>query len=249
MTKRIHIGTAGWAVPRIHAHACAANGTHLEKYSGVMNAVEINSTFYRPHQAKTFERWVASTPDAFRFSVKLSRSITHEAKLISTGALLAAFFENIRPLGDKLGAVLVQLPPRLAFEPVTVRDFFQTLRELYAGTLVIEPRNASWFTHPVELLLREFNVSRVAADPPAGSPTAEQPGGFSGCRYYRLHGAPRTYWSQYSPHFLHDLAHRLRQASSALETWVIFDNTAGNHAFGDALALRSILNHAVSPLF
>jgi uncharacterized protein YecE (DUF72 family) len=234
----IRIGTAGWAVPKIHASACAPTGTHLEKYSGVLNAVEINSTFYRPHQAKTFERWAAVTPEDFRFAIKLAKSITHEAKLTRSGALLAAFFDNVRPLGEKLGPVLVQLPPKLAFDPGTAREFFETVREVYTGALVLEPRHASWFALPVDRLLREFQVARAMADPPAGSALAAEPGGWPGLRYYRLHGSPRKYWSAYELSYLEDLARRIQQEPA--DTWVIFDNTAQNHAFGDALTLKSI---------
>ncbi|MDQ2925539.1 MAG: DUF72 domain-containing protein, partial [Acidobacteriota bacterium] len=123
-----------------------------------MNCVEINSTFYRPHLAKTFERWAASTPNDFRFAVKLSKAITHQAKLCRCGAELAAFFDNIRPLGEKLGPVLVQLPPKLGFDEGAAREFFETLRELYQGAVVIEPRHASWFTPSVSRLIQEFKV-------------------------------------------------------------------------------------------
>jgi uncharacterized protein YecE (DUF72 family) len=235
----IRIGTAGWVVPKMHAGACAPTGTHLEKYSGVLNAVEINSTFYRPHQSKTFERWATTTPEDFRFVVKLAKSITHEAKLVRAGALLASFFDNVRPLGEKLGPVLVQLPPKLAFDLGTAREFFETVRELHSGPLVLEPRHASWFTLPVDPLLREFEVARAMADPPAGSPAAAEPGGWPGLRYFRLHGSPRKYWSAYEPAALETLATRIRKHPT--NNWVIFDNTAQNHAFADAIALKNLL--------
>ena len=238
----IRIGTAGWAVPKIHADLCAPSGTHLERYSGVLNAVEINSTFYRPHQAKTFERWAAVTPADFRFVVKLSKSITHEAKLIRSGALLADFFENVRPLADKLGPILIQLPPKLAFDQSTAREFFETIREVHSGPLVLEPRHASWFTLQVDQLLREFKVARAMADPAAGSPAAAEPGGWSGLQYFRLHGSPRKYWSAYEPAYLEALAHRIAGTPASAQSRVVFDNTAQNQAFGNALALRDLLN-------
>ncbi len=238
--RTIHIGTAGWAVPRIHAHALAAAGSHLERYAGAMNCVEINSTFYRPHLAKTFERWAASTPEDFRFAVKAPKAVTHQAKLHRCSAELAAFFDNIRPLGEKLGPVLVQLPPKLGFDEGAAREFFETLRELYQGAVVIEPRHASWFTPSVSRLIQEFKVARAMADPPVGSPLAGEPGGWPGLRYYRLHGSPRKYWSEYSEEFLAELARKIKVHKRG-ETWVIFDNTAANHALGNALALRALV--------
>jgi uncharacterized protein YecE (DUF72 family) len=237
----IHIGTAGWVVPKIYAHAVAIEGSHLERYAGVMNCVEINSTFYRPHLARTFERWVATTPDDFRFAVKLSKTVTHGAKLCRCGAELAAFFENVRPLGEKLGPVLVQLPPKLAFEEGTAREFFETVRELHQGQVVVEPRHASWFAPSVERLLRDFEVARAMADPPQGSALASEPGGWAGFRYFRLHGSPRKYWSAYEDSFLKALAEKLTTEGRAREIWVIFDNTASNHALGNAIILRKML--------
>ena len=239
----VRIGTAGWTIPRAHAHAVVAEGSHLERYAGAMNCVEINSTFYRPHRAKTFERWVATTPDEFRFAVKLSKAVTHTAKLSRSGGEMAAFFENVKPLGEKLGPVLVQLPPKLGFEEGTAREFFETLRELHSGNVVVEARNASWFAPNAGRILREFEVARAMADPPAGSPLASDTGGWPGIRYYRLHGSPRKYWSEYPVEFLSELAEKI-VAKKKVETWVIFDNTASNHALGNALQLRGLLTGA-----
>jgi len=237
----VHVGTAGWVVPRTHAHAVATEGSHLERYAGVMNAVEINSTFYRPHLARTFERWVATTPDDFRFAVKLAKVVTHGAKLCRCGAELAAFFDNVRPLGEKLGPVLVQLPPKLAFEEGTAREFFETLRELHSGQVVLEARNGSWFEPGVSRMLAEFEVARAMADPPQGSALAGEPGGWPGLRYYRLHGSPRKYWSTYEHDFLQALATKVKTEKRAKDVWVVFDNTASNHALGNALELRKML--------
>jgi uncharacterized protein YecE (DUF72 family) len=237
----VRIGTAGWGVPKTHADAVGAEGSHLERYAKVMNCVEINSTFYRGHQEKTFARWAATVPDDFRFAVKLAKTVTHEAKLCGCGAEMASFFAHLGPLGEKLGPVLVQLPPKLSFDEGVARFFFNTLRELYGGLVVIEPRHATWFEREPERLMGEFDVARAMADPAAGSPAAGEPGGWPGLRYFRLHGSPRTYWSQYSDEFLNRLAKKITKEMQTAETWVVFDNTAQNHAFGDALTLRRIL--------
>lgn len=237
---KIHIGTAGWTLPRAHAHLFPPEGTHLERCASVFTCAEINSSFHRTHQRKTWERWAASTPPRFRFSVKLPKSITHTAKLENPGALLHQFFEEVRGLAEKLGPLLVQLPPSLAFDEALAHDFFTTLRELHTqGPVALEPRHPTWFTPPVDRLLRSFAIARVAADPPKASPLAATPGGFPGLAYFRLHGAPRTYYSAYDAPFLNTLAKTLHQ-TTAPETWVIFDNTALGHATGNALELISL---------
>lgn len=247
------IGTAGWTLPKQYAHHFPGEGTHLQRCASGFRGVEINSSFHRPHMRKTWERWAASTPDDFRFAVKVPKTITHTAKLVNCGALLQGFLEQAHGLnaGDipKLGPLLVQLPPKLAFDEGVAHEFFTTLRELHpagmqhTGAVVCEPRHASWFTPAVDRLLREFEVARVAADPPKASTLAGQPGGWTGLRYWRLHGAPRTYYSEYSEAFLKDFAATLQKAKSTAhsETWIIFDNTALGHGTDNAVTLKKLL--------
>ena len=250
----IRVGTAGWTLPRAHAARFPAEGSHLQRYCGALACAEINSSFHKPHRRSTWERWAQTTPDDFHFAVKMPKRITHEAKLHDAGALLLGFFDEIAGLNagahQKLGPVLVQLPPKLAFEDGTVREFLGTLRELHTGAVVVEPRHASWFTGEADRLLREFDAARVAADPPKGSALAALPGGSTQMRYRRLHGSPRTYYSEYDEAFLVALAGQLRAEAlrhAGCESWVIFDNTAAGHAAGNALRLQELLDARQSP--
>ncbi len=239
----LRIGTAGWTLPKAVAGRFAPEGSHLERYAGGLNCVEVNSSFHRPHRRATWERWARSVPAGFRFAVKMPKRVTHEAKLVRAGGALLEFFEQVGGLGEKLGPVLVQLPPSLALDEGVVREFLGTVREIYAGALVCEPRHASWF-HGADALLREFGVGRVAADPPKGSALAASPGGDLSVRYWRLHGAPRTYYSEYDEEALRGLAGRLTTDAAALpdaERWVVFDNTALGFATENALRLAELL--------
>jgi uncharacterized protein YecE (DUF72 family) len=254
----IHIGTAGWTLPRDHAHAFPPPGdaklTHLQRYAHRLLCVEINSSFHRPHMRKTWERWATSTPANFRFAVKLPKSITHTAKLHNCGALLQTFLDQATGLGPKLGPLLIQLPPSLAFDEPLAHDFLTTLRELHPTShdtphknlAALEPRHPSWFTPAADRLLRSFAIARVAADPPKGSPLAATPGGAQHLHYYRLHGAPRTYYSNYSESELIHLAHTLRVPSPPTMQpaclWIIFDNTALGHATANALHLSRLFS-------
>src|ERR1700733_604079 len=110
------VGTAGWSVPSRYAAELPPGGSHLERYARRLDAVEINSSFYRPHQRKTYQRWAWSVPAGFRFSVKLPKAMTHEQRLADCGALLDRFVSEVTGLGDRLGVLLVQLPPQLAFD-------------------------------------------------------------------------------------------------------------------------------------
>lgn len=241
MDARCRIGTAGWGIAKQHGSAFPAEGSHLERYAAVFDAAEINSSFYRPHRVSTYERWAASVPERFRFSVKLPKTITHERRLAGAGSLLDAFLSEIAGLGAKLGPLLVQLPPSLPLERGTADAFLHDIRSRFAGSIVLEPRHQSWFFPEAEGLLGDLHIARVAADPPV-VPSAGMPGGWQGLSYFRLHGSPRIYYSPYGEARLHGIAERLRErAAAGAECWCILDNTAAFAAIEDALALRGIL--------
>jgi uncharacterized protein YecE (DUF72 family) len=235
----IRIGTAGWAIPRQSAGAFPSSGSTLERYAHRFNAVEINSSFHRPHRRATYERWAASVPANFAFAVKAPREITHDLRLVHAGAALDAFLAQATGLGDKLGALLFQLPPSLVFEARTAGVFVRILRKRHAGGVVCEPRHPTWFTSHAEDLLLKHRVARVAADP-AKIPAAAEPGGWPGLRYFRLHGSPRIYYSNYEPERLAGYAEQLKQ-SKAGDVWCILDNTALGCAAENALALQALL--------
>ena len=239
MLDNFRIGTAGWSIPKQQAEFFAGEGTHLERYGQRFAAVEINSSFYRPHRPRTYERWAASVPAGFRVAVKMPREITHQRKLAAATEPLDRFLAEIRALGDRLGPVLVQLPPSLHYAEAPVGAFFDTLRAQFAGCVVCEPRHPTWFNGAVDELLRRFEIGRVAADP---APAAAVPGGWPGIVYRRLHGAPRMYYSAYSAEQLDIIAQQMSAAlAGAQESWCIFDNTALGEATKDALRLLSRL--------
>ncbi|MGE0224672.1 MAG: DUF72 domain-containing protein [Acetobacteraceae bacterium] len=228
------IGTAGWSVPAAQAGHFPQQGSHLARYGQVFPAVEINSSFYRPHRPATYARWADTVPPGFRFAVKLPKRITHEARLEGAEDILARFLEETARLDRKRGPLLVQLPPSLAFDATICGAFFEMLRGRCDGPVACEPRHPSWFRDDVDLLLGRFRVARVAADP-AVVPRAAEPGGWTELRYYRLHGSPRIYYSAYAPEHLARLRHHLFGETG--EVWCIFDNTAEGAAMHDALAV------------
>jgi uncharacterized protein YecE (DUF72 family) len=238
---KLHVGCAGWSIPSQFAHNFSTAGTHLERYARELSAVEINTSFYRPHRPSTYRRWADCVPASFRFSVKMPKLITHTLKLGNAEAPLDLFFSEAGELGTKLGPILVQLPPSLAFDRTVVREFWESVRVRFGGALVCEPRHASWFETSADELLTEFRVSRVAADPSI-LPQARLPGAHSEIVYFRLHGSPRVYYSAYGRDFLAQLAVTLDSIHKAgADVWCIFDNTAEGAAVSNALELRVLL--------
>jgi uncharacterized protein YecE (DUF72 family) len=240
------IGTAGWSVPSRYAAEIPLGGSHLERYARCLNAVEINSSFYRPHQRNTYERWAQSVPAGFHFSVKLPKAITHEQRLVDCGALLDCFAAEVAGLGNKLGVLLVQLPPKLALERRVAGRFFRDLRERIDTPIACEPRHASWFTPDIGDWLAERRIARVAADP-APVAGAGETGGWNGLAYFRWHGSPRIYYSDYDDAALKLLKRRLdEKRGCGVAAWCIFDNTALGAALGNALALTPQPAHALT---
>ena len=208
----------------------------------MFNAVEINSTFHRPHRASTFTRWAESVPASFRFCVKLPRTMTHDHRLVRTRGLMDAFLADLEPISAQVGCLLVQLPPSLELAPRSARAFFVALRERFAGGIAVEPRHVSWFTPGVDRLLDALRVARVVADP-LRSPSGAQPGGWTGMAYFRLHGSPRVYYSSYDNEFLDRLAGRLRSLQDqGIPCWCIFDNTTLGAGTANALDMRERLS-------
>lgn len=238
-TAGARIGTAGWSIPAASRDAFPAAGTGLERYAARLGAAEINSSFYRPHRPETYQRWAAAVPDDFAFAVKLPKAITHVARLAAAEDLLAGFATEVAGLGDKLGVILVQLPPSLALDAGIARSFFRQLATaIPAANIACEPRHASWFTVEVNDLLAGLRVARVAADP-AILPIAGEPGGWPGLRYRRLHGSPTIYRSSYDAPALEALAADMGTAGR--HNWCIFDNTASGAAITNALTLQAMV--------
>ena len=181
-------------------------------------------------------------PRTFRFSVKLPRTITHDQRLTKSGPLLDAFLATLEPLSPRLGCLLVQLPPSLEFDARVVRTFLATLRNRFDSSIALEPRHASWFEDRADSLLNDFEIARVAADPPRAISDGE-PGGWKGLAYFRLHGQPRVYYSSYEKDALIALATKLRELKKRrVPTWCIFDNTTLGAATGNALSVLEQLH-------
>ena len=194
MATDIRVGCAGWSLPAAVAAEFPGEGSHLRRYARVFNAVEINSSFYRPHRRQTYARWAEQVPADFRFAVKMPRSITHDARLDGVAGTLDELLEQCTALAGKLGCLLIQLPPSFAFDGDRIDAFLSLLRKRFGGAAVIEPRHRSWFDGASDTLLTQWRIGLVAADP-AVVPDARDPGGDPRCVYFRLHGSPVMYSS------------------------------------------------------
>jgi uncharacterized protein YecE (DUF72 family) len=196
MSQRFRIGTQGWNYD-FWSGVFYPEGTkptdRLELYSRIFDTVEVDSTFYASPPAGRFHSWYERTPAGFVFTAKLPRSITHDARLVGADAELFEFCNRAAELEEKLGPLLIQLPPDLG-----VREFDAVARFLTVLPaeleFAIEFRQEAWFTDRTFDLLRQWDVTlAVSVGPWLGSERAQQvtsraPGAF---QYLRWMGAPR----------------------------------------------------------
>ena len=131
----------------------------LTWYAERLPTVEINNTFYRMPRVAVLEQWANTVPADFRFAVKASRRITHQARIKADAAAepVAFLYRNLEALGAKRGPVLFQLPPFLKKDLPRLSEFLQVLPSGHAAT--IEFRHESWFDDDVYALLRAHQVA------------------------------------------------------------------------------------------
>jgi len=242
--RNVYVGTSGWSLSRELAPGSSPGLSGLVRYAEYFNAVEVNSTFYRRPRAATIERWRETTPSGFRFAVKLPKSITHEARLVGVAEEVREFCKLCEGFGEKLGPLLVQLPPSLDFDAGVAAAFLELLVRATQAGVVLEPRHPSWFEEAAERLLVDYGVARAAADP-ACCPAAAAPLHTRDTHYFRWHGSPRTYFSAYQPEALAHLANAMLRArisgGGRALVYCFLDNTALGAASVNALTLKAQL--------
>lgn len=228
----MYIGTAAWTIPNVEARSFPMEGSHLERYSEVFNAVEINSSFYKDHMPKSYQKWALMTPDDFRFSVKLNQRFTHKCDLKINAVDLLNNLGAISLLEEKWRVLLLQFPSMQRFYPDRMENFYKIIRSQFHGMVAMEARNLTWIERESIELMKEFNILKVTADP------EKCPGERVGnSRYYRLHGRPEIYRSAYSESYLDNLYHEIAVLDD--EVWCIFDNTTFGYATTNALELKN----------
>ncbi len=240
--SHLNLGTAAWTIPKEIKSLFPETGSHLERYSSRLNAVEINTSFYRDHKAVSYERWAASVPEGFKFSVKLSNVFTHEQKLKKGEKNLKENLNTICHLKNKLGCLLIQLPPSLSYVPHIAESFFSEVRDSYQGPIALEPRQGTWDQASALALNDKYLISRVIADPePYVRGSHFEPAAAS-MIYFRLHGSPEIYKSKYEYPRIQKYAERIQILQNrGHQVWCIFDNTTFGFATSNALELSEIL--------
>ena len=212
----------------------------LEYYAEKFTTVELNVTFYRLPEASTFLGWAHRTPPGFMFAVKGSKLITHLKRLSGINELVEQFLERANELGDKLGPVLWQMPPKQNADRDLLKSFIKVLARNAGLRHAFEFRHQSWFVEPVYDLVREAGMSVVSADYAQGLP--EPPLDFSFLYIRRHGGSRRAVHGSYPDRALAEDAKVIKKALREMrDVFMYFNNDIEGHAPANAASLIEML--------
>ncbi|MGW5054482.1 DUF72 domain-containing protein [Actinokineospora sp. NPDC004072] len=269
MAGAVRIGTSGWVYPPwrgVFYPKGLRQKQELAYLSGLLDSVEINSSFYSLQRPTSYESWRDQTPDDFVFAVKGSRFITHMKRLREAEDAMANFFASgLLALGPKLGPILWQLPATFPYERAAVEAFLKALPRTTAEAAwlaskhdhrvegrahtttdaerplrhAIEPRHPGFTAAEFTDLMRAHRTAIVLADAAGDWPSIEAD--TAEFVYIRLHGAEELYTSGYTDDALDDWAARIRRWRTDRDVYAYFDNDAKVRAPIDAQALKARL--------
>ncbi len=208
----------------------------FEYYCEHFNAVELNVTFYRFPQVSFLKTFYDRSPEAFRFAVKAPRAITHYKKFIASTELMSSFYDTVnKGLKEKLGCILFQLPPRMAYTQEKIDHIISCLDPAFPN--VIEFRHETWWNDKVYKQLARHNITFCGISHPTlpddiiiNNPLV----------YYRFHGTPELYKTPYSIEFLQQVAETIKSKRKSKEVFLFFNNDIDVSAPRNAAEMKEI---------
>ncbi len=232
MNSLFYSGTSGINLPspRTLYPEPFRNSSRLHYYASLFNSIEVNSIFYKLHRTATISNWARSVPDDFRFTFKVSKSITHVKNLHFAEKDVIDFIQTVDHVGEKKGCLLVQFPPSLKVEKLDqLQRLLDTLGEATQHSqwkLAVEFRDPSWYEYEVNEVLEEYDAAMVVQDiPKSATPLEFIRGNFV---YLRFHGPDSGYRGDYSDTFLKQTAEKVNIWLKENKTvYAYFNNTAG----------------------
>ncbi|HYE53200.1 MAG TPA: DUF72 domain-containing protein [Chitinophagaceae bacterium] len=206
-------------------------------YCQHFNTLELNTTFYRFPQLKFMQSWHEQSPADFKFSVKVPRLITHYKQFRDTERMLNDFYNTTRDgLGGKLGCILFQLPSRTVYREEMLDRIMEQIDPAF--TNVVEFRHESWWNGGVMKRLAAANISFCGHSYP-GLP--DELVCNAGVVYYRFHGIPKLYYSQYKRAFVERVVNELRDCGGVRQAYMYFNNTATVGALRNARYMQRLV--------
>ncbi|HKB30576.1 MAG TPA: DUF72 domain-containing protein [Streptosporangiaceae bacterium] len=253
----VYVGTSGWQYRDWRGVLYPADVPQrrwLEHYAGNFATVENNNAFYRLPARETFTGWRDRTPGDFVMAVKASRYLTHVRRLRDPAEPVARLLGAAAGLGDKLGPVLLQLPPNLTADPPLLDACLREFARIRAGAaaipglrtpvrVAVEPRHDSWWSSEVRQVLTDHHAALVWIDR-LGHPLTPQ-WDTAGWGYLRFHEGAANPWPRYGRPTLTSWAERITQTwPRDANVYAYFNNDQGGAAVHDAAAFAAVLRDA-----
>jgi uncharacterized protein YecE (DUF72 family) len=249
MKKQIYIGTSGWN----YAHWIGKfypkkfkSYDDLKFYAGHYNTVENNSSFYRIASEATYKKWAKVTPDNFVFSLKLNKLFTHNYRLkIEEPERQEKIFNilsDLQVLENKLGCILVQMPPSFKIDLERLETFLQIMQKLfkklkYKPDITFEFRHPTWFQKETYQVLKKYNAALTIAQssryPSDKAVTAD-------FLYVRFHGPAQLFASPYSNAEMLEWWKFMNSKRGIKKIYAYFNNDLGGHAVDNSKYLQKL---------
>ncbi|HMG82680.1 MAG TPA: DUF72 domain-containing protein [Ferruginibacter sp.] len=232
-----HIGCSGFSYKEwkgVFYPDKLAQSKWLAYYCEHFNTLELNNTFYRFPLLKTMKDWHNKTPENFSFAVKAPRIITHYKQLVDTQDLIKEFYAVCKEgLNNKLGPVLFQFPPRFLYTPENLQKILISLDSAFIN--VVEFRHSSWWCEEVYTQLAKKNIIFCGVNHPSLPNDVVINNSIV---YYRLHGAPKLFLSEYNEETLETIANKIFDNNRIKNVYCYFNNTMTVSAIKNAQWLQ-----------
>lgn len=236
MWQKVFLGTSGWSYSHwkenFYLNGLKEN-EWLSYYSSHFKTVEVNTTFYHIPKKTTVQKWFQTVPKDFTFSIKASRYITHQKRLVDCKNSLKILYDSIKPLKNKIGPILFQLPPSFKLNLLRLKEFVALLNPKYK--YVFEFRDDSWFTKEVYALLTENKIALCISDLHGKLTPCEITSSFT---YIRLHGPQNSYRGFYGKTKLKGWKRQF-ESWEKISIYCYFDNDEKGYAIRD---LKTMIN-------
>ena len=226
------VGTSGWQYRDWKGLFYPRGADELPYYAAGFASVELNNPFYRLPSKDTFQQWASQVPGDFVFAVKMSRYLTHIKRLRDPAEPVERFLRHAEGLGDKLGPVLLQLPPTLPFDKealhAVLSEFPRSVR------VAVEPRHESWWSSVARWVLEKHDAALCWPDR-LGHPLSPlwRTAGFGYVRFHEGRANPRPRYGRTS---LSSWLDRIESAFPEAPVYTYFNNDPGGAALHDAVA-------------
>ncbi|HYK57586.1 MAG TPA: DUF72 domain-containing protein [Flavisolibacter sp.] len=215
-----------------------AQSKWFDFYTQHFNTLELNVTFYRFPTLQSLKSWYDKAPAGFSFSAKVPRSITHFKKFEETEQMLKDFYQLLKEgLQEKLSCVLFQLPPQFSFSEERLEKILSQVDASFNN--VIEFRNESWWREDVKAVLKKNDISFCGVSFP--KITFDDAVINTPLCYYRFHGVPRLFYSEYDPAFIEKIFRQIEANKNVKEAFIYFNNTASLAALHNARYVQQLI--------